>query len=176
MPELHEQDVVVVGGGLAGLTVARELRHAGLEVVVLEARERLGGRAHTARLGGRDIELGGAHVHWLQPHVFAELTRYGIPYRPLPAPDRLAYWSEGRLNEAPLAEIGPRLAELFQRLFPDARETFPNRSPFPRPSRRWTRSPSGTASTPPNSPPRSGTWPALSSARGPRPRSRTRGF
>lgn len=51
MPELHEQDVVVVGGGLAGLTVARELRHAGLEVVVLEARERLGGRAHTARLG-----------------------------------------------------------------------------------------------------------------------------
>ena len=125
MPELHEQDVVVVGGGLAGLTVARELRHAGLEVVVLEARERLGGRAHTAWLGGRDIELGGAHVHWLQPHVFAELTRYGIPYRPLPAPERLSYWSEGRLHEVMMAEIGPRLVELFQRLFPDARGAFP---------------------------------------------------
>lgn len=125
MPRSHEQDVVVVGGGLAGLTAARELRHAGFEVVVLEARERLGGRAHTSQLGGRDIELGGAHVHWLQPHIFAELTRYGIAYRPLPVPDRAAYWSEGGVHEVAMAEVGPRLGELFQRLFPDARETFP---------------------------------------------------
>lgn len=121
----REQDVVVVGGGLAGLTAARELRHAGLQVAVLEARDRLGGRAHTARLGGRDIELGGAHVHWLQPHVFAELTRYGIPYRPLPVPGHVSYWSDGRLNEATMEEIGPRLGEVFQRLFPDARGAFP---------------------------------------------------
>ena len=125
MPQPSTYDVLVIGGGLAGLTAARELRHAGFTVVVLEARERLGGRAHSARLGGRDIELGGAHVHWFQPHVFAELTRYGIPYRPLPAPDRLAYWSEGRLNEETMTEVGPRLGELFQRLFSDARETFP---------------------------------------------------
>jgi monoamine oxidase len=121
----REQDVIVIGGGLAGLTAARELRHAGRDVLVLEARDRLGGRAYTSQLAGRDVELGGAHVHWFQPHVFAELTRYGIPFRPLPLPDRWSYWSGGQLHDSPVADLGLRLAELYDRLFPDARETFP---------------------------------------------------
>ena len=81
-----QTDVIVVGAGLAGLTAARELRHAGRRVLVLEARDRLGGRAYTNRLAGSDVELGGAHVHWFQPHVFAEMTRYGIPFHAMPAP------------------------------------------------------------------------------------------
>lgn len=121
----REQDVIVIGGGLAGLTAARELRHAGREVLVLEARDRLGGRAYTSQLAGRDVELGGAHVHWFQPHVFAELTRYGIPFRPLPLPERWSYWSGGQLHDSPVADLGLRLAELYDRLFADARETFP---------------------------------------------------
>ncbi|MGY1805935.1 flavin monoamine oxidase family protein [Blastococcus sp. SYSU D00669] len=120
-----EQDVLVVGGGLAGLTAARELRHAGRRVLVLEARDRLGGRAYTSRLAGRDVELGGAHVHWFQPHVFAEITRYGIAYRPLPIPERWSYWSGGRLNEGSVEDLAPRLAAAFEALFADAREAFP---------------------------------------------------
>jgi len=40
-------DVVVIGAGIAGITAARTLRHAGVEVAVLEARDRIGGRAYT---------------------------------------------------------------------------------------------------------------------------------
>ena len=45
---------------------------------LLEARDRLGGRTWSTDFGGLPIELGGAWVHWQQPHVWAELTRYGI--------------------------------------------------------------------------------------------------
>jgi monoamine oxidase len=71
-------DVVVVGAGFAGLTAARELRKAGLDVVVLEARDRIGGRTWTAEYQGVPVEMGGAWVHWMQPYVLTELRRYGI--------------------------------------------------------------------------------------------------
>jgi protoporphyrinogen oxidase len=44
--------VVVVGAGIAGLTVANALAHGGVECVVLEARDRIGGRLHTVKLAG----------------------------------------------------------------------------------------------------------------------------
>jgi len=74
-------EAVVVGGGFAGVTAARELQAAGQSTVLLEARDRLGGRTWTSEFEGMLVELGGAWVHWHQPHVWAELTRYGIGIR-----------------------------------------------------------------------------------------------
>lgn len=74
-----DADVVVVGAGLAGLITARELSTAGLKVVVLEARNRVGGRVWTDERLGRRLDLGGSWLHWLQPHVWAEVQRYGLP-------------------------------------------------------------------------------------------------
>ncbi|CAH0369875.1 unnamed protein product [Pelagomonas calceolata] len=56
-------DVVVIGAGLAGLACARALKGGGLDVVVLEARERLGGRVHSVDVDGVDVELGAQWVH-----------------------------------------------------------------------------------------------------------------
>jgi monoamine oxidase len=71
-------DVIVIGGGFAGVTAAREAARGGAETVLLEARDRLGGRTWTTDFAGTRVELGGAWVHWKQPHIWAELTRYGI--------------------------------------------------------------------------------------------------
>src|SRR2546430_1020153 len=70
-------DVVVIGAGFAGLVAARELGRAGLGVLVLEARDRVGGRTWTDRRLRHGPELGGTRVHWGQPHTRAAMTPYG---------------------------------------------------------------------------------------------------
>lgn len=56
-------DVAIVGAGLAGLAAATALGEAGIDALVLEARDRVGGRTHTDRLDdGTPIDLGG---QWL---------------------------------------------------------------------------------------------------------------
>jgi monoamine oxidase len=71
-------DVIVVGGGFAGVTAAREAALRGRSVLLLEARERLGGRTWTAPWAGTSIEYGGGWVHWHQPHTWSEITRAGL--------------------------------------------------------------------------------------------------
>ena len=70
-------DVIVVGGGIAGLAAARELGRQGRRVVLLEARPRLGGRIHTARPAGwsTPVELGAEFVHGGNPAIWDLLRR-----------------------------------------------------------------------------------------------------
>ena len=70
-------DVIVVGGGFAGLSAARECALRGRKTLLLEARDRLGGRTWSADWNGFPIEYGGA-LHWHQPHTFSEPTRAGL--------------------------------------------------------------------------------------------------
>lgn len=90
----EQADVVVVGAGIAGLITARELGLKGLRVTVLEARDRLGGRVWTDHRLGRDLEIGGTWLHWLQPHAWSEVTRYGLEVTRGPRPEQ-AYWLAG---------------------------------------------------------------------------------
>jgi hypothetical protein len=55
--------VVVVGAGIAGLTVANALNHGGVTCVVVEARDRIGGRLHTIDMAGSPVDMGGSWIH-----------------------------------------------------------------------------------------------------------------
>jgi monoamine oxidase len=71
-------DVAVVGGGLSGLTTARKLRARGHSVVVLEARDRVGGRTWTKRVRGAPVDVGGQWIGPQQKRIAALAKAVGV--------------------------------------------------------------------------------------------------
>ena len=77
--EQIEADVAVVGAGLAGLVAARQLAAAGLKPLVLEARDRVGGRLLNEDLGdGRVVEVGGQWIGPTQERIAALAAELGV--------------------------------------------------------------------------------------------------
>jgi monoamine oxidase len=72
-PEPVARPVIVVGAGVAGLAAARALQDASVEVVVLEARNRIGGRVHTPDVGGFPVDAGAMFVHGVVDNPLAAL-------------------------------------------------------------------------------------------------------
>ena len=67
--------VLVIGGGISGLTAAQKLRQQQFEVTVLEARSRLGGRIHTLRDGGINFDTGASWIHGTRRNPLSQLAQ-----------------------------------------------------------------------------------------------------
>jgi monoamine oxidase len=83
-------DVVIIGGGVAGLAAAGRLRAGGLDVVLVEARLRLGGRVHSSRGDGwpAPVEEGAEFVHGRDPALWKLLRAARLGADPVPE----AHW------------------------------------------------------------------------------------
>ena len=106
---MHETDVAVIGAGAAGIAAARRLTDAGVACVLIEARNRLGGRAHTLP-GEFALDLGCGWLHsanendWaaLAPKLGFNIDDYPPPWaRPawegnFPAAEQKEYWAAWR--------------------------------------------------------------------------------
>ena len=68
-------DVAVIGAGAAGIAAARRLARAGVQTVVLEARDRIGGRAHSVWTQGHALDLGCSWLHSADENVLEALGR-----------------------------------------------------------------------------------------------------
>ena len=76
---MHEADVVVVGAGLAGLAAARAIAAGGASVVVVEARDRVGGRVENHDIGdGKVVEVGGQWIGPTQDRLAALARELGV--------------------------------------------------------------------------------------------------
>jgi monoamine oxidase len=97
----HTADVAIVGAGLAGLTAARELRKAGHSVIVLEARDRVGGRCFSRPIGAgvSDVaNMGATFVGPTQLKILALMSELGIGKFPVYATGKLLWYEKGKLT------------------------------------------------------------------------------
>ncbi len=70
-----DADVVVIGAGAGGLAAAADLRAAGLSVVLIESRDRVGGRVWTTEVAGRPFDAGAAYVHFRERNPWTAIAR-----------------------------------------------------------------------------------------------------
>src|SRR3954447_3211391 len=116
-----EADAVVVGAGLAGLAAARALERAGRSVVVLEARERAGGRVESVDLGGETwMDVGGQWIGPTQDRLAALARELGADTFPTYATGENVLEHGGRLVRytGTIPRLGPHvLADIGQAMF-----------------------------------------------------------
>jgi monoamine oxidase len=130
----REVEVAVVGAGLAGLSAARALSAAGRECVVLEARDRVGGRTLNEPIGdGKIVELGAQWVGPTQDQIVGLIAELGLETFPTYSKGQNAFENRDsirryrgtipKLNPVALAETGlalARLNRLARRVSPEA--------------------------------------------------------
>ena len=107
------KSVVIIGGGIAGLTAARELLRHDCTVTVLEAKDRFGGRIHTIREGELPIELGAEFVHGKSKPLLKAIRDAGLSTHEVPANNRI--FENGKMRPI---KIWDKVGEVMNRINP----------------------------------------------------------
>jgi monoamine oxidase len=135
-----DADVAVVGAGLAGLTAARDVQAQGLSAVVLEARDRVGGRTLNEEIGdGKVVEVGGQWIGPTQDRIAALARDLGVETFPTHTAGEEIIEFDGRLRRyrgriprlsaRAIADVGQaqlKLERLAKKVPPEAPGTAPN--------------------------------------------------
>ena len=97
-PENFDADVMIIGGGLAGVRTATRLQAGGASVILLEARNRLGGRTCTRLLGGAAFDFGGQFIGPGQPRMYQLVKDLGLELAPTPDAGRKILEMHGKMH------------------------------------------------------------------------------
>lgn len=135
---MQRPDAIVVGAGLSGLVAARELVRAGPDVLVLEARDRPGGRTHAAELGGAPVDLGGEWVDAAHAELRGLAEDLGLRLLPSTRKKEKARWYVGA-RFSPEMPLSDRDAGVYARMNEDLVKTAAGADP----EAPWKGAPSG---------------------------------
>jgi oxygen-dependent protoporphyrinogen oxidase len=104
--DAHTRHVVVIGGGIAGLSAAHQLLGTGARVTLLEAAARLGGKLHAGEIEGLPVDLGAESMLARRPEGvdLARAVGLGDALRP-PATTKATVWTRGALRPLPAGHV-----------------------------------------------------------------------
>ena len=116
----REAEILVLGAGISGLAAARALKDKGRKVVILEARDRIGGRIWTDTSLGVPLDLGASWIHGVNGNPIAELAKqFGAKTVVTDFDNSLLYDFDGReISDAEYAEI----EDLFESVYAEVEE------------------------------------------------------
>lgn len=111
----HQAKVIVIGAGIAGLAAAKTLADKNINVMILEARNRIGGRIWTDKSLGMPVDLGASWIHGVNKNPIADLAKkFNVATYEIDDENAIEFDAKG--NELPDGEFA-RIENLFEEIY-----------------------------------------------------------
>ena len=126
----HIYDVIIIGAGAAGIAAGRKLHDAGKDILIIEARERIGGRIHTSYdFADEPVELGAEFIHGENAVTHELVKQAGLHVIPVDRYGKLR-WAQYSRPAVPISALPSQLRATVTGLFMHYR-AMPEHMPVP---------------------------------------------